>query len=83
MRNNRTLFEERHIEMSETGLSAITEGGLMSFVPWPYVVRCTELKRFYVLHLNEGDGILIDRSAFPDTCSEEQFRTWLTEAKPR
>ena len=81
--NNRTIFEERHIEMSSMGVKVTMDGGSLNFVPWPYVVHCIELKRFYILYLNEGVIIPIDRCTFPDTSSEERFRAWLTSATPR
>lgn len=83
LKSNRTAYEERHIDMTSAGMNCTMVGGAKSFVPWPYVIRCTELKRYYVLHLNEGVFIPVDKSAFQNRSDEQLFRHWLTAATPR
>ncbi|MBL7953431.1 MAG: YcxB family protein [Flavobacteriales bacterium] len=83
LKSNRTAYEERHIEMTATGMSVIMDGGARSFVPWSYVFRCTDLKRYYILHLNEGMFIPVDKSAFQSHIDEQRFRSWLTASTPR
>lgn len=75
--DNARIYEERRFTIDADRITGTTPSGARGEIPWSHVVRVMEIDARYLLYISAGQMLIMDKSAFPDSNAEAQFRQWM------